>query len=114
MATLVFGTDDDATYGVVQNKNNNKSAEVAEARDHLGRVIAQRAYSIGDEVQFEVLFDSDATLPVPGTTITVDSVEYLVIACNVTEANTEFKKVSITATKKDSATLTEYTAPSAT
>ena len=114
MATLVFGTDDDATYGVVQNKNNNKSAEVAEARDHRGRVIAQRAYSKGTEVQMDVLFDTDATLPAAGETVTVDTVSYLVTSCNETESNTEFKKASITAVKKDSAILTEYEAPSAT
>lgn len=111
MATLVFGTDESVTYGVVQSKSNNKSAEVAEARDHLGRVIAQRGYSISDEIQMEVLFDSTATLPGAGTPITVDEVSYLVTSCNVTESNTEFKKASITATLKDSATLTEYVAP---
>lgn len=74
MATLVFGTDSSTTYGVVQSKNNNRSAEVAEARNHVGKVIAQNAYSKSDEVQFEVLFDSTVTLPGVGTKITMNDI----------------------------------------
>lgn len=110
MATLVFGTDSSTTYGVVQSKSLNKSAEVAEARDHEGKVIAQKAYSKGHELQMEVLFDSEAELPEAGETITVDAVEYLVTSCNETSSNTEYKKASITATKKDDAELTALTA----
>ena len=104
-ATLVFGTDDDATYGVVQNMSDNGAAEIAEARDHVGKVIKQKAYSKSKEKQFEVLFDSGATLPEPGDTVTIDLVEYLVSSCNVTSSNTDFKKASITAVKKDAADL---------
>lgn len=110
MATLAFGTNSSTTYGVVQSLSKNKSAEVAEARDHEGKVIEQRAYSKGTEVQMEVLFDSTATLPEAGEKITVDTVEYLVTSCNETSSNTEYKKATITATKKDDATLTALTA----
>ena len=106
MATLVFGTDATTTYGIIQSMSKNETAEIAEARDHEGKVIEQKAYSKGTEVQIEALFDSTATLPTAGSTVTIDTVEYLVSSCNVTSSNTEFKKASITATKKDSATLT--------
>ena len=105
MATLVFGSDATATYGVIQNKSDNGSAEIAEARDHVGKVIKQKAYSKSKEVQFEALFDSAATLPSPGDTVTLDTVAYLVSSCNVTSSNTDFKKVNITAVKKDAAVL---------
>jgi tRNA A58 N-methylase Trm61 len=113
MATLKFGTSEDTTYGVVQNKGNNNSVEVAEARDHLGRVIAQQAYSKSREKQIEVLFDTSATYPEPGTAVTVDGESFLVLSCNETEANTEFKKATLTLSKKDAAALVEYQAPAA-
>lgn len=109
MPTLVFGTDASTTYGVVQSMSKNETAEIAEARNHEGKVIEQKAYSTGEEVQFEALLDADATPPKAGETITVDSTQYLVSSCNLSSSNTEFKKVSITATKKDSAKLTELT-----
>lgn len=105
MATLVFGTESSTTYGVVQSFGKNDTAEVAEARDHKGEVIEQKAYSKGTEVQLEVLFDSDAELPEAGDTVTVDGVQYLVTGINVTSSNTEYKKASITGSKKDDADL---------
>lgn len=107
-STLVFGVGAQATIGIVQSMSRNKSAEVAEARDENGKVIAQKAYSKTEEVSIEALIQTGVTPPDAGTIITIDTVEYLVTASNITASNTEFNKVSITANKKDSAVLTAY------
>lgn len=107
MATLVFGTDSATTYGVVQNKDKGKTAEIAEARNHVGKVIAQKAYSISHEVKLDVLFDSEATLPEAGAKVTYDGRDWLVVSCNETSSNTEFTKASLTLVAKDDAELTE-------
>lgn len=110
MATLVFGTDSTTTYGVVQNRSLDNNAEIAEARDHKGKVIAQQAYSKSSERTIEVLFDTAATLPEAGDKVTYDSRDWLVVSCNETDSNTEFKKASIKLSAKDDAELTPLAA----
>lgn len=105
--TFVWGTDSETTYGVVQSKSENESAEIAEERNHIGQVIVQKAYSKGSEVRLNVLIDSTKTLPTPGSTITLDSVNYLVSSCEKTGEGEGFQKAVIVATKKDSADLEE-------
>ena len=109
--TLVFGTDSSTEFGVVQNRKKGKKAEIAEGRNHVGEVIAQKAYSIAHEITVEVLFDAAVTLPEAGDKVTYETKEWLVSDCEETDSSTEFKKASLTLTRKDSAVLTPKTTP---
>ena len=111
-ASVEFGVGVNRTIGVVQSENNNNSAETAEARDENGKVFFQKAYSKSSERTFEVIFLAGTTPPTAGSVITIgsgtDAWTGIVTAANITKANTDFTKISITASHKDSAALVAY------
>lgn len=102
---LVFGVTSSGTWGVFQSATHNDSAEIAEARGADGAVIEMKAYSVANEKQFEALLDSTATLPKIGESLTVGSWQGLITSVSLTETNTDFQKISITAQLKDGAVL---------
>lgn len=102
---FVWGTLADRSFGVVQSDNENDSAEIAEERDHQGKVIVQKAYSVAKERRVNVLIDSEKELPKAGETVTIGGVEYLVSSCEKTGEGEGFQKATIVGTKKDSADL---------
>ncbi|OQA81112.1 MAG: hypothetical protein BWY31_03811 [Lentisphaerae bacterium ADurb.Bin242] len=110
--TVEFGTGENRTIGIIQSENDNNSAEVAEIRDETGKIVLQKAYSKSNEKTFEAIFMVGVTPPAAGTALTIGSGETawtgIVTASNITKSNTEFTKVSITAQKKDSATVVAY------
>ena len=106
--TIEFGVGTNRTLGVIQSETENNSADVAEARDESGRVIVQKAYSKSTERSFEALFIAGTAAPAAGTVITVGEWTGLVTSANITRSNTDFVKMSITATHKDNATLVAY------
>lgn len=107
-STIAFGVGAEATIGIVQSTNNNSTAEVAEARDENGKVIAMKAYSVSKEVTVEALIASGATPPAAGTSCTLDGVTGVVTASNVTKSNTDFQKVSVTIKLSDNASVLAY------
>ncbi len=106
MATLKFGAEPHATWGVVQSVKKADSAEVAEGRDEAGKVIAQKAYSVGSEITLEVLIDTGGELPAVGTVATYKDKSWLVTAVNESSTNTEFATADVTLQRKDEATPT--------
>jgi hypothetical protein len=109
MSTPVLGLTTSGTWGIFQSVNHNDSAEVAEARGADGKVIEQKAYSVTNEKQFEALIDSEvATLPGIGEALTVGTWEGIITSVSLTESNTEYQKLSVTAQKKDSATIVGF------
>ena len=108
-ASVEFGVGVNRTIGVVQSETNNNSAETAEARDENGKVFVQKAYSKATERTFEAIFLAGTTPPTAGSVITIDgSWTGIVTAANITRANTDFTKISITASHKDDAALVAY------
>lgn len=105
---LVFGVGAQASIGIVQSMTESNSAEIAEARDENGKVIALKAYSTTKELSIEALIQTGVTPPAAGTLVTIDTVPYLVTSCKITASNNEFSKISLTANKKDSAVLSAY------
>lgn len=103
-----FGVGAERTLGVIQSETENNSAEVAEARDENGQVIVQKAYSKSTERTIEALFITGTAAPAAGTVITIGDWTGLVTSANITKSNTDFVKMSITATHKDNATLLAY------
>ncbi|WP_337748037.1 hypothetical protein [Victivallis vadensis] len=109
VSELTFGVEKVPALGILQNKNINNSAEIAEARGEDGKVIEQRAYSVSGERQYESLMVK-ATNPQPkiGTILTDGEWTGLITSLNETQSNTEYRKYSVTAQKKDAAALIPY------
>ncbi len=111
-ASVEFGVGVNRTIGVVQSETNNNSAETAEIRDETGKIALQKAYSKASERTFEAIFLAGTTPPTAGSVITVgtgnDAWTGIVTAANITRANTDFTKISITASHKDAAVLVAY------
>ena len=108
MSTPVLGLTTSGTWGIFQSVSHNDSAEVAEARGADGKVIEQKAYSVTNEKQFEALIDSAETataIPVIGETLTVGDFTGIITSVSLTESNTEYQKLSVTAQQKDSASV---------
>ena len=100
---------------VLNNCTYSESVEIAEARDESGKVTDRKAYSKTTTVKGDGLLDSSSVPPsavAAGATITIESKSFLIESCDVTEVNTDFAKVSFTATRKDGETQSAYTAAS--
>jgi hypothetical protein len=104
---LSFGVTSTGGYGVLQSLTYTQTAEIAEARNAYGRVTSQEAYSKTREATAEGLFNEDV-LDGAGASLTVGSVTGLITNQSLTEANTDYKRVSVTVQVKDSATQTAY------
>lgn len=98
MATYTFGiTESGGTDFLMQSFSKNSQADQAEARDGSGDVAAVEFYNERDEVSFEAVIPSGATIPTVGSTITIDSTNYYVTSAQVTKSNTDYTRMSITA-----------------
>ncbi|NLF28389.1 MAG: hypothetical protein GX592_10865, partial [Clostridiales bacterium] len=71
-------------------------------------VTDQKAYSRTTTLTATCLLDSADYSVAAGDSITFDSVSYLITNVTVREQNTEFATVTITAERKDSATIAAY------
>jgi hypothetical protein len=100
---LSFGVTSTGGYGVLQSLSETQTAEIADARDATGKVTDQQAYSKTAEATAEGLFNGDS-LGGAGTSLTIGSVVGLITNQSITETNTDYKRVSVTVQKKDSAT----------
>lgn len=103
---LSFGVTSTGGYGVLNSVTTTYSTEVADARNALGKVTNQQAYSKTSEVSFDGLFNGDTLAP--GTSVTVAGVTGILTTVAKTETNTEYQKVSGTISKKDAATQVAY------
>lgn len=108
--TLEWGAPDlRAAVGIVQSCGENSTEEHAEAKDEQGKTIELRSYSSGDELSVEALITTGVTAPKAGMKVTIASGDYagdyLCTSANKTRSNTDYTKVSITLTRKDSAAI---------
>ena len=104
---ISFGTDNyRSIIGIVQSETSKESAEIAEARNEDGKVFLMKAYSKTSEKTFEALFAAGTTPPEVGKSITVGSWSGIVTQATVTRSNTDFTRISITAVRKDTASIT--------
>lgn len=110
--SVTFGVGVNRTLGVIQSESDNTSTETAEARDENGKVIVTKAYSNSRERTFEALMLNGAPPPEAGTVVTIGTGESswqgIVTSSNKTYSNTDFAKVSITASRKDFSVLVAY------
>lgn len=113
--TLVWGAPDmrDA-IGIVQSCGVNSSQENAEARNESGQVMELRSYSQTAELSIEALVTKGKVPPKAGEKVTIPdgdlAGDYLCTSSNITKANTDYQKVSVTLQKKDSASIVPYSA----
>jgi len=104
----IISTVSGFTGVVVTSFDKQTTVEVAEARDGSGKVTDQKAYSRTTTLTATCLLDSADYSVAAGDSITFDSVSYLITNVTVREQNTEFATVTITAERKDSATIAAY------
>jgi hypothetical protein len=88
--------------GLLQNVTITGSSQIAEAIGATGEVEENKAHGSRSEFTAELVYESG--LPATGADITVGGTTFLVTSVVETEANTEYKKCTISGTKKFSAT----------
>jgi len=94
LSSLVFGTPAITGYVVQSHNLGNKCGVVIAVQDENGIVVHRRYDDITTEMEFEALFDG-ATVPTPGVTITVNSIEYIVETTDFKRTNKGHETVSI-------------------
>ena len=104
---LSFGVTLTGGYGVLQSAGKTSTAEIAEARNEVGKVTDMKAYSRTNEGTSEGIFDGD-TVADAGAELTVAGVAGLITNVSVNESNTDYKRVSVTVQTKDAAVLSAY------
>jgi hypothetical protein len=83
------------SFGYIQNFSSNLSADRAYALDENGDTKAAQTHNKKEEISFEYVFSG--TAPAVGDTLTISTVKYTVLTVNMTESNTDFKRMSVTA-----------------
>lgn len=93
-------------FGLRQSFSSNRQIEVAEARDASGNVADAEAYNDTTEFNMEVVLDTAATIPAPGSTIsTTDggtTANAMLTGANRSEGGTDYKRVSLSARRWNS------------
>lgn len=103
-----FGVTSTGGYGALQSVTESQTAELAEVRDESGKIVEQKAYSKTVETAFEGVFDSEDTPAGAGASLTVGSNTGLITSQEITENNDNYKRISGTIQKKDSASQVAY------
>ena len=87
-----FGVASSAgSYGYIQTFEITKTTEVAEARDENGAVAQVDDYNPTAELGFEYIFEGSE--PAVGSTLTAETVKYMVITITMSESNTDYKRM---------------------
>ena len=101
---------------VLNNLTTSEAVEIAEARNEKGYITDRKAYSKKTTIRGDGLLDAEeipVTAVEAGAVLSIAEKNYLVESCEVTEANTDYVKISFSAVRADDCTAAGYTAPSA-
>lgn len=90
---------------IANSVTKSSSVEKAEARNSVGQVIDQQAYSKSDSYNIRGLLDAEAPDVEAGDKITLGGVDYLVDSAEIVESNTAFVEWSISCSRADAATI---------
>lgn len=85
------------SYGKIQNYSDKKASEVGEYRDENGDVAGINHYNETQECSFEYVFDG--TAPTVGSVLTIGSANFSILTVDLTESNTDYKRMQVTAKK---------------
>jgi hypothetical protein len=101
MASYQFGATGatnvaEGTYGLLQNFNENESADESVALDASGNVADQQIYNKVSEITCEYVFDTTSSAPAVGDTVSIGTNNYTVMSVGKTETNNDYKKLSLT------------------
>ena len=102
----ILTTDSGLSNVIIQSISKKGNAEIAEARDQNGAIIALHAYSKSSTVEIRALLDADSVTTEAGQLITIGSQNYIIESTSQDESNTGWAEVSLTAKTADSATVT--------
>jgi hypothetical protein len=95
------------SYGYIQSFASTQTEEIGEARDANGDVAAYNQYNEQEEISFEYVYSG--TAPAIGATLTITvegaSRKYIVTQRGLTESNTDYQRMSITAKRYIANTL---------
>ena len=86
-----------ATEGFITSFDKNSEMMVGTEQNELGAVIGQHKYDEKTTVSFSLIVAKDVKPPTVGKQITIDSVKYYVTSAAVTESNSDFRKLRVTA-----------------
>lgn len=95
---------------IIQSINKKTSAEIAEARNEEGKVIALQAYSQGKSVDIRALLNADEIQTEAGQSLSIDGANYIIESTDQAENNTGWIEVSLSARTADEAKINTYTA----
>lgn len=99
---VAFGcTTASPSWGVANSQSTNATAEIGQARNALGLVTNEQAYSRTVKGQCTAVFTGSA--PAAGAKATAVGIEGLVESVAVLENNTGYQMAEVTVTKSDSA-----------
>jgi pyridoxine 5'-phosphate synthase PdxJ len=97
---------------VVNSLTTSNSAEIAEARDENGKITDLKAYSKAETISVSGLLDGSIGVQA-GAKLTLNSVDYIIESVEISETNTGYTEVSLTARTADSAAIAPYAAEEA-
>ena len=99
---VTFGcTTASPTWGISNSQSSTGTAEIGQARNALGVVTHEQAYSRTVKGQCTAVFTG--TAPAAGASASVMGITGLVESVSLTEANTGYQMAEVTVTKADSA-----------
>ena len=105
ITSTVKAADGTTSWGFLQNVTITNNTETAEARDADGDVAAFDNYNPTSDLSAEFVYSTTGTAPAIGDVIKADSVNWNVTGVTFTEANTDYKKCSLTAKRYVTNTL---------
>jgi len=104
--TIGWGTSADVQYGVVQSEVTTPQGMWRQLKNHLGQVVVKLLYDNGSQKRISIMLDSTKTPPAIGSTVTWDTVKYLVEEPPVVTArNEDWTQLELTLTETQGITL---------
>lgn len=105
LTTLTWGTPTQTGFVVQAFSKSSKCNVEFAVQDETGRVVHRRYDDDTTEMTFDAYMLTTATLPEPGTVMTVDSVKYIVQTVDVKRAVADALQVSIKGITSEGITL---------
>lgn len=85
------------TEGYITSFDKNSEMMVGDEQNELGAVIGKHKYDEKSTVTVSLIVAADVEPPTIGKQITIDNVKYYVTSAAVTESNSDFRKLRVTA-----------------
>ena len=109
---VAFGVTSAGAWGIFQSHDSESTVEKIEVRDEDNYAVAQKALSKETKKTWKAKLVDGSTPPDAGQILTVDTWTGIIDSAKLTEENgRHWKEYEITASRRDAAELTAYSAP---